>query len=84
VPAGAAVHMPSLCGTAHDMQLPEQRLWQQKPCWQMLELQSSLVVQETPMGRLPQLPLLQTLPLSQSALVTHVLRHTLPALLSHT
>jgi hypothetical protein len=51
----------------------------------MFELQSSLVVQETPTGRLPQLPLLlQTLPLSQSVLVMHVRKQALPTLLSHT
>ncbi len=66
------------------MHVPEQVVRQQTPCWQMLELQSSLVVQATPMGRLPQLPLSQTLPPPQSALVVQVCKQALPALLSHT
>lgn len=47
-------------------------------------MQSSLVVHETPAGRLPQLPPLQMLPLSQSALVMHVRKHALPTVLSQT
>jgi hypothetical protein len=84
VPAGTAVHCPSPPGTAHDMHRPVQAVVQQMPCWQRFELQSSFVVQVTLTGRLPQLPLLQTLPLSQSALLAHVRRQALPALLSHT
>ena len=84
VPAGTAVQAPSLPDTPHDMQLPEQVVWQQNPCWQRFELQSSLVVHETPRGRLPQLPPAHTLPLSQSALVAQVRKQALPALLSHT
>jgi hypothetical protein len=66
------------------MHRPVHAVWQQMPCWQKFELQSSLVVHETPLGRLPQLPLLQTLPPSQSALVVHVRKQALPTLLSHT
>ena len=84
VPAGTAVPSPWLPGTAHDMHRPMHAVWQQMPCWQRFELQSSLVVHETPIGRLPQLPLLQTLPPSQSALVVHVRKQALPILLSHT
>ncbi len=84
VPAGTAVQRPALCGTAHDMQVPEQAVWQQIPCWHRFELQSSLVVHEALTGFLPQLPLLQTLPPSQSALVVHVRKQALPALLSQT
>jgi hypothetical protein len=36
------------------------------------------------MGRLPQLPLLQTFPAPQSALVTQLLRQAFPARLSQT
>lgn len=66
------------------MQVPVQVVAQQTLCWQMLELQSSLVVQEPPTGRLPQLPPVQTLPPPQSALLVHAPRQALPALLSHT
>ena len=84
VPAGTAVQSPWPPGTAHDMHRPVHAVWQQMPCWQRFELQSSLVVHETPTGRLPQLPLLQTLPPSQSALTVHVRKQALPTLLSHT
>ena len=63
---------PSLPGSAHDRHVPVQVVLQQTPCWQMPELQSSLVVHTRPSARLPQLPLLQMLGGVQSALVVQV------------
>jgi hypothetical protein len=83
-PAGTAVQAPSLPGTAHDMQLVPQASRQQTPCWHMLELQSSPVVHAAPSGLRPQLPLVQTLPPPQSALVVQLLRQALPARESQT
>jgi len=84
VPAGTAVHAPSLLGTAHDMQLPAHASRQQIPCWHRLELQSSAVVHDTPIGFLPQRPALHTFPAPQSALVVQLLRQTLAPRASHT
>ena len=67
-PAGTAVQVPAAPGSPHDSQVPLQSLLQQKPCAQMLLLQSSLVSQAAPSGLRPQLPLSQKVPAMQSAL----------------
>src|SRR5262249_32535636 len=55
-PAGTSVQLPSLPGTAQLLQVPVQVVLQQTPCWQMPELQSSVLAHLPPSGRLPQLP----------------------------
>jgi hypothetical protein len=75
--SGTLVQAPWLPGSAHDRQVPVQVVLQQTPCWQMPELQSSLVAHIPPSARLPQLPLLQMLGGVQSALVVQVFAHVI-------
>jgi hypothetical protein len=79
LPAGTLVQVPRLPGTAHDRQVPVQVVAQQIPCWQIWELQSSFEPQVAPIGALPQLLLVQTLPALQSASPLQVVRQA-PAL----
>jgi hypothetical protein len=69
------VQVPALSATAHDRHVPRQVVEQQTPCAQMPELQSSLVAQMPPSGRLPQLPLLHELGGVQSASLLQVTMH---------
>jgi hypothetical protein len=46
---------------------------QQIPCWQNPDMQSVAAVHVAPSGFFPQLPLVQTFPVEQSASVAHVL-----------
>ena len=78
--SGTLVQAPSLPGNAHDRQVPVQVVLQQTPCWQMPELQSSLIAHVPPRELLPQLPLLQMLGGVQSALIVHVLAHVIALL----
>jgi hypothetical protein len=74
-PAGTLVQVPALPETAHDWHMPVQVVWQQTPCAQIPELQSSLVAQVPPSGRLPQLPPLHEFGAVQSASTVHASRH---------
>jgi len=58
--------------SAHDWQVPAQAVLQQTPCAQKPETQAAPDVQVAPGGSLPQLPLVQLLGETQSALVVHV------------
>jgi hypothetical protein len=77
-PAGMAVHVPRVAVSAHDVQVPVQRLAQQTPCWQKPDAQSPLTAQSTPARRLPQVVPLQTLAPLQLALTVQDVRHVPP------
>jgi hypothetical protein len=74
-PAGMAVQVPRVAASAHDMQVPVQRLAQHTPCWHKPEAQSPLAVQSTPARRLPHVVPLQTLAPLQLAVVVQAERH---------
>jgi hypothetical protein len=74
LPAGTLVHVPALPGTAQERQRPVHAVWQQTPCWQKPEKQSSFVPQVAPAGALPQLRAVQTLPELHWASVVQVVR----------
>jgi hypothetical protein len=59
----------------HDRQLPVQAVRQQVPCSQKPLEHSAAAVHVAPLGRLPQLPPVQTLGATQSASAVHVARH---------
>jgi hypothetical protein len=71
-PAGTGEQVPADPVSAQDMQVPVQAVSQQTPCAQKPETHDAAVVQAAPGGSLPQLPLLQTLGATQSALVVQV------------
>jgi hypothetical protein len=58
-PAATALQVPSLPGSAHDMQVPVQLDAQQTPCWQKPDAQSAVAVQVAPSGLSAQLAALQ-------------------------
>jgi hypothetical protein len=74
-PAGTVEQVPPVPDSAHDMQLPRQAVWQQTPCSQKPLPQSAAAPHALPSGRLPQLPLVQTLPVVQSLEPVHEARH---------
>ena len=74
LPAGTLVQVPALPGTAHERHVPVHAVAQQTPCWQKPELQSSFAPQAAPMGALPQLRAVQTLPELHWASVVQVVR----------
>lgn len=77
VPAGTLVQRPRAVGSPQVTQVPTQVLLQQKPSTQKPDAQSFAVVHAWPLGRLPQLPLVQMLGATQSALLVQVARHAL-------
>jgi len=74
-PAGTSTHVPAVPVIEHDRQLPVQAVRQHEPCSQKPLEHSVVVVQVAPFGFLPQLPPVQTLGATQSALVAQVTRH---------
>jgi hypothetical protein len=70
--AGTGVQRPSATDRAQEVHRPVQALSQQTPSTQKPDLHCWLVVQVTPLGRGPQLPLTQGLPITQSAFVLQV------------
>jgi hypothetical protein len=81
-PAGIALQVPALPDTAQDMHVPVHAVAQQTPWAQTLEAHSVPVEQVVPFGFSEQLPLLQTVGDTQSALVVQVSLHAL-AVVSH-
>ena len=73
-PAATSVHVPAVPVIPHDRQLPVQAVRQQVPCSQKPLEHSAGAVHEAPLGRLPQLPPLQTFGATQFASVVHVTR----------
>jgi hypothetical protein len=71
------VQVPTLPGTAHDLQVPVQAAPQQTPCSQKVELHSGAPPQGAPIGFLPQLPLMQVFGAMQSASVMQIVRQRL-------
>lgn len=71
-PAGTALQVPTLPVRAQDWQVPAQAVTQQKPWAQNPELHSAAAAQAAPIGFLPQLPEMQVLGATQSALEAHV------------
>jgi hypothetical protein len=71
------VQVPTLPGTAHDLQVPVQVPPQQTPCSQKPELHSGAPPHAAPIGFLPQLPLLQVFGAMQSASVMQIVRQRL-------
>ena len=74
-PAGTGEQVPVVPASAQDMQVPVQAALQQTPCAQKLDTQDAAEVQGAPGGSLPQLPPVQTLGDTQSALVVQVALH---------
>ena len=74
-PAGTSVQVPAVAVIPQERQLPVQAVRQQVPCSQKPLEHSVAPVQAVPLGFLPQLPPLQTLGATQSALVAQVARH---------
>jgi len=81
-PAGTALHVPALPVTAQDMQVPVQVVAQQTPCWQRFDEHSEAAAHVVPFGFSEQLPLLQAVGDTQSALVAQVVLQVL-AVVSH-
>jgi hypothetical protein len=73
-PAATSVHVPAVPVIPHERQLPVQAVRQQVPCSQKLLEHSPAVVHAAPLGRLPQLPPVQTLGATQSASAVQVTR----------
>lgn len=71
-PAGTGEQVPALPVSAHDWQVPVQAELQQTPCAQKPEPQSAATAQVAPIGFFPQLPAVQTLGETQSAVVAQV------------
>jgi hypothetical protein len=69
------VHIPTLAGTAHDLQVPVQAVPQQTPCSQKLELHSAALPQVAPIGFLPQLPVTQLFGGRQSRSAAQIVLH---------
>jgi hypothetical protein len=63
------VQLPALPVSAHERQVPVHAVWQHTPCSQRPEPQSAAAVQAVPSGFFPQLMLVQTFPVVQSAAV---------------
>ena len=66
---------------AHDLQVPLHAVAQQTPCAQNPEAQSPAPLHGVPGGFGPQLPVTQTAPPTQSALLAQSARQALPAAL---
>jgi hypothetical protein len=73
-PAATSVHVPAVPVRLQERQLPVQAVRQQAPCSQKPLPHSAAVVQAAPLGRLPQLPPVQTLGATQSASAVQVAR----------
>lgn len=73
-PAGTSMHVPAVPVIPHDRQLPVQAVRQHVPCSQKPLEHSVAPVQVAPLGRLPQLPPVQTLGATQSASAVQVPR----------
>jgi hypothetical protein len=71
-PAGTSVQVPAVPVMPHERQAPAQAVRQHAPCSQNPLAHSVVAVHAAPLGFLPQLPPLQTLGATQSALVMHV------------
>ena len=71
-PAGTGEQVPALPASAHDWQVPVQAELQQTPCAQKPDPQSAATAQVAPIGFFPQLPLVQTLGETQSAVEAQV------------
>ena len=72
LPAATGEQVPADPASAQDMQVPVHAVSQQTPWAQNVDTQDAPVVQGAPGGNLPQLPPVQTLGATQSALVVHV------------
>jgi hypothetical protein len=72
LPAPTIVHLPGDEGSAQLRQAPVHALSQQTPSTHRFELHSPAAVQLCPFCFFPQVPLLQAIPLSQSASVVQV------------
>jgi hypothetical protein len=77
-PAATLAQVPSWPGRAHDRQVPLQALAQHRPCVQNPLVQSPARVHTAPLGRLPQSPAVQTLPLAHWASPPQLIRQRLP------
>jgi hypothetical protein len=75
LPAGRLLQVPSAPAIAHDLQPPAHAVAQQTPCAQTVELHSLPSAHATPIGFLPQLPMVQTLGATQSVLSVHMVLH---------
>ena len=73
-PAGTSTHVPAVAAMPQDRQLPVQAVRQQVPCSQKPLEHSAAAVHVAPLGRLPQLPPVQTLGATQSPSVAQVAR----------
>ena len=71
-PAATSVHVPAVPVIPHERQLPVQAVRQQVPCSQKPLEHSAAAVHAAPLGRLPQLPPVQTLGATQFASVVQV------------
>jgi hypothetical protein len=76
-PAATWVQTPGADGSAQLRQLPVQASAQQTPSTQKLDWQSGPAPHGWPLAFLPQLPLLHTLPATQSSLLVQRLMHAL-------
>jgi hypothetical protein len=74
-PAATGEQVPVVPVSAQDMHVPVQAVSQQTPCAQNPDTHDACAVQGAPGGSLPQLPLVQTFGLTQSALVVQVALH---------
>ena len=72
-PAATLVQVPADAASAHDRQAPVQALLQQKPWAQKVDWHSLPAVHGWPFSLGPHVPFTQARPVSQSALVLHVL-----------
>jgi len=77
-PAGTVEQVPPVPDSAQDMQLPRQAVWQHTPCSQKLLAHSLAAAQAPPRGFFPQLPVVHTLPVVQSAPVEQLARQLDP------
>jgi hypothetical protein len=73
-PAVTSVHVPAVPARLQERQLPVHAVRQQAPCSQKPLEHSAAAVQAAPLGRLPQLPPVQTLGATQSASAVQVTR----------
>jgi len=78
VPAGTAMHRPSLPAIAHDRQLPPHAVVQQTPSMQKPDAQSDAAAHGAPGGFGPQLPFTHAAPPTQSAALVQSARHASP------
>jgi hypothetical protein len=78
-PTATGVQTPGAEGRAQLRQAPAQASAQQTPSTQKFDTQSPAALHGWPLARLPQLPLMHTLPPTQSSLLVQRLMHALSA-----